>query len=122
MAYDETLAARVRRALPDEGIEEKKMFGGLAFMLGGNMVCGITKDDLMVRVGSDNHDAALERTGARRMDFAGRPMRGMVFVDAAGYTSDTDLNDWVELALAFGTSLPPKQAKAARGRKRRVEK
>ena len=120
MAYNETLAARVREALPDEGIEERKMFGGLAFMLGGNMVCGITRDDFMVRVGPDNHEAALERTGARPMDFAGRPMRGMVFVDAAGYTSDLQLNEWVELALAFGTSLPPKQA--AGGRKRQAKK
>jgi hypothetical protein len=121
MAYNETLAARVRQVLPDEGIEEMKMFGGLAFMLGGNMVCGITKDDLMVRVGPDNHDAALERAGARPMDFAGRPMRGMVFVDPAGYESDTKLNEWVELALAFGASLPPKQAKAS-GRKGRAKR
>jgi hypothetical protein len=122
MAYNETLAMRVRQALPDQRIEEKKMFGGLAFMLGGNMVCGITKDDLMVRVGPDNHEAALERAGARPMDFAGRPMRGMVFVDAVGYTSDSDLNEWVDLALAFGASLPPKQAKPAGGRKRQAKK
>jgi TfoX/Sxy family transcriptional regulator of competence genes len=119
MAYDEKLAARIRELFPADGVEEKKMFGGIAFMLGGNMVCGVTKDDLMVRVGPDKHEAALDREGARPMDFAGRPMRGMVFVRPAGYASDADLRDWLDLALAFATTLPPKQAKAATSRRSR---
>jgi TfoX/Sxy family transcriptional regulator of competence genes len=119
MAYDENLASRIRQVFPAEGVEEKKMFGGIAFMLGGNMVCGVIRDDLMVRVGPDNEEAALDRTGARPMDFAGRPMRSMVFVGPAGCASDADLRDWLDLALAFATTLPPKQAKAATRRSRK---
>ncbi|MDP2674691.1 MAG: TfoX/Sxy family protein [Dehalococcoidia bacterium] len=74
MAYDEELAERVRRALAGrKGISEKKMFGGIAFMLGGNMFCGIVKDQLMVRVGPERYDDALSRPHARPMDFTGPP-------------------------------------------------
>ena len=121
MPYNETLASRIREVLPAEGIEEKKMFGGIAFMLGGNMVCGITRDDLMVRVGPENYESALERTGARPMEFTGRPMRGMVFVDRPGYDSENSLRDWLDLAMSYGMSLPPKQAKA-RGTRKRAKK
>jgi hypothetical protein len=118
MAYNETLAQRIREALGSrEGIEEKKMFGGLAFMLGGNMICGVTHDDLMARVGAENHEEALSLRGARPMDFAGRPMKGMVFVGPDRYSSDNDLLDWVDRVLAFGTTLPPKEAKTRAPRK-----
>ena len=110
MAFDEELAGRIRDILADQdGIVEKKMFGGLAFMLWGNMACGVTKDDeLMVRVGPDAYDEALTRPHAREMDFTGRPMRGMVFVGTEGFTEDNDLADWVGQGVAFASSLPRK--------------
>ena len=119
MAYDEVLAGRIRDFLgAGEDLSEKKMFGGIAFMSRGNMLVGITKNDLMVRVGPDRHDDALERTGARPMDFSGRPMRGMVFVEPAGYASDEQLREWLDLALTFGATLPAKEAKKASPRQR----
>ena len=109
MAYDEALAGRVSSALGDEpGVVEKKMFGGVAFTLSGNMACGIVGDELMVRVGPDNYDDALSRPYARPMDFTGRPMRGLVFVGRPGFQSDPDLAAWVEYGASFARSLPPK--------------
>lgn len=109
MAYDEVVAHRIRAALAAQsGVTEKKMFGGLAFMVSGHMCCGIGKGDLMVRVGPDRYEEALAQPHAREMDFTGRPMKGMVYVDAAGYERDEDLQAWVDRGLAFVTSLPPK--------------
>jgi len=109
MAYDEALSGRVSSALGDEpGLVEQKMFGGIAFMLSGNMACGIVGDELMVRVGPDNYDDALSRPHARPMDFTGRPMRGLVFVGRAGFESGPDLAAWVEYGASFARSLPPK--------------
>jgi TfoX/Sxy family transcriptional regulator of competence genes len=85
MAYDVDLAARIRAVLPTgEPITERQMFGGLAFMLGGHMFCGVVKNSLMVRLGPESADRALERPHVRPMDFTGRPMTGMVFVEPAG--------------------------------------
>ena len=111
MAYNEELAERIRLALSTLPFEEKKMFGGVCFMLGGNMVCGITKDDFMARVGPEAHEAALERQGARPMEFTGRPMKGMVFVGPEGYESDDGLRGWIDASLEFATTLPPKVSK-----------
>jgi len=109
MAYDETLAQRVRAALADQpALDEKKMFGGLTFMLHGNMCCGIIHDDLMVRVGPDQHAAALARPHARELDFTGRSMRGMVVVDAAGLQTEQELAEWVQRGVAFASTLPAK--------------
>jgi TfoX/Sxy family transcriptional regulator of competence genes len=109
MAFDETVAARVREALNSiDGVTEKKMFGGLAFLLQGHMVCGVMRDELMVRVGPAAYDEALARPHARAMDFTGRPMRGMVFVAAAGFTTDTDLEAWVDLGVRHAATLPAK--------------
>ena len=109
MAYDESLAARIRSAFEGQpGVAEKKMFGGVAFMVGGNMACGVTSDELMVRVGPDNYEDALSRPHARPMDFTGRPMRGMVYVARPGVESDQDLAAWVESGASFARSLPPK--------------
>ncbi|MCH7809270.1 MAG: TfoX/Sxy family protein [Chloroflexi bacterium] len=109
MAYDEALAARVRSALRSEpGVMEKKMFGGVSFMVGGNMACGVTGDELMVRVGPDNYEDALSRPHARPMDFTGRPMRGMIYVARPGFESDQDLAAWVESGASFARGLPPK--------------
>ncbi len=109
MAYDETLAQRMREVLADEpGVVEKKMFGGLAFMVRGNMCCGIVKDELMLRVGKDLFDEAMARPHSRVMDFTHRPMPGMVYVEKPGFASDGDLKDWIDLSLRFVNTLPPK--------------
>jgi TfoX/Sxy family transcriptional regulator of competence genes len=108
VAYDEELADRVRVVLADEpGLTERKMFGGLAFMIGGNMACGIVKDELMLRLGAEGADAALEEPHVRQMDFTGRPMTGMVYVERPGL-DDAGLRRWVEQAAGFARSLPPK--------------
>ena len=105
-----SLADRLRAGLADRtDLTEKKMFGGLCFLLGGNMCCGITgQGQLMLRVGPDAYEAALTRPHAREMDFTGRAMRGMVYVDTAGIESDAQLRDWLALAVDFAGSLPPK--------------
>lgn len=110
MAYSETLAERVREALVPRGdaVAEIKMFGGLCFTLQGNMCVGIVGDDLMVRVGPDGYDEALTRPHVREMDFTGKPMRGLVYVDPSGVTEDDDLESWVRRGVSFASSLPPK--------------
>jgi TfoX/Sxy family transcriptional regulator of competence genes len=109
VAYDETLALRIRAVLGNQpGISERKMFGGIAFMLNGNMACGIVKDELMVHVGAANHEEALARPHARPMDFTNRPMKGMVYVGKPGFASDDDLKSWIGLGLNYAGSLPPK--------------
>ena len=109
MAYDEQLAERIRVALSGrEGVRERKMFGGIAFMVGGNMAAGVIRDDLMVRVGPDSHDDALAQPHVREMDFAGRPMKGMIYVSADGVASDSELDRWVTAGAEFAASLPPK--------------
>jgi hypothetical protein len=109
MAYDETLAERVRAALKGQrGLSEKKMFGGLAFMLSRHMACGLVKDELMVRVGPEGYSAALEQPHARTMDFTGRVSKGMVFVAPAGLRADDDLRAWVQRGVSFVRTLPPK--------------
>ncbi len=109
MPYDDVLAARIRSAFEGKpGVTERKMFGGLAFMVSGNMACGVTGDEIMVRVGPDNHEDALSRPHARPMDFTGRPMRGMVYVARPGFESDQDLAAWVESGASFARGLPPK--------------
>ena len=109
MAYSETLAQRVRAILLEQGeIREQKMFGGLTFMLRGNMCCGILGDALMVRVGPEQVAAALAHPHARRADFTGRPMKGMVMVAPAGVATDEDLADWEGKGVAFAASLSAK--------------
>ena len=109
MPYDDGLAQRIREALEDRSdVSEKEMFGGLAFLLGGNMCVGVVKDELMVRVGRDARDNALKQPHAREMDFTGRPMRGFVYVGLKGFESDVDLNGWVERGVRFASSLPAK--------------
>jgi TfoX/Sxy family transcriptional regulator of competence genes len=108
VAYDEELADRVRAVLAGEqGLTERKMFGGLAFMIGGNMACGVVKGELMLRLGAEGADAALDEAHVREMDFTGRPMTGMVYVERAGL-DDAGLHRWVEQAAAFARSLPAK--------------
>ncbi|WP_028059358.1 TfoX/Sxy family protein [Candidatus Solirubrobacter pratensis] len=109
MAYDEALAGRVRDRLAGEsGVEEKRMFGGLAFLLGGSMSVGVRGADLMVRVGSDGADDALARPHARRSYMGEREMKGWILVAPEGLESDEALGHWVRRGLAHARSLPPK--------------
>jgi hypothetical protein len=109
VAFDEGLAERVRALVADDAdTRERKMFGGLCFLCGGNMACGVVGDELMVRVGPDAWSAALSDPYAREMDFTGRSMKGMVFVGAGGVAEDADLAMWVERGTIFARSLPPK--------------
>ncbi len=109
MAYDEELVERIRGVLaPRTDVSERKMFGGLSFMVGGNMACGVAETSLMVRVGPKAYDDALAQPHARLMDFTGRPMKGMVFVDEAGYRDDADLARWVQRGVDFAAFLPAK--------------
>ena len=109
MPYDEQLADRVRNVLiQHEGLAEKKMFGGLTFMLRGNMCCGVVNDDLVVRVGAEQYEEVLAQPHARPMDFTGRPLKGMVYVGLGGYQSDAALTKWVKRGVDFAQSLPPK--------------
>ena len=109
MAYCEEQADRIRKALRDvEGITERRMFGGLSFILRGNMCCGIANIELVVRVGPDGYEDALEQPHARVMDFTGRPLRGMVYVAPAGYETDEALAEWTRRGVEYARSLPPK--------------
>ena len=110
MAYDEVLAERIRDVLgPRDGVVEKKMFGGLAFLLHGNMCCGVTGDELMVRVEPDRTAELLDEPHTRPFDMTGRPMKGWLVVGSAGVGDDEALERWVELGVAFASSLPAKK-------------
>ncbi len=109
MAYDEALASRVRETLGENPeINERKMFGGIAFMLSGNMAVGVSKDDLMVRIDPDDQDEALAQSGVRVFDMTGRPMKGWILVAPEATEDDDALLRWVEAGLDFAGSLPPK--------------
>jgi hypothetical protein len=107
MAYDESLAARIRSRIGEHpALTEKQMFGGIAFLIEGNMAVGVNGPDLMVRVGKDAHDEAVARPGARTMDFTGRPMAGWITVEPVGVADDDDLTAWIEQGVSFAESLP----------------
>lgn len=109
MAHDEGVAERIRKTLADRrGVKEKKMFGGLAFMLGGHLCCGVIGERLMARVGPERYALALKQPHAHPMDFTGKPLTGFVYVDPAGFESDERLRYWVTLCESFVASLPPK--------------
>lgn len=109
MAYDEGLAQRVRELLENEpDFQEKKMFGGLCFLIQGNMACGIIKDDLIIRVGTERYEDALKRSHARKFDITGKPLTGWVMVSWEGHEADEDLSTWIEQGVCYARSLPPK--------------
>ena len=109
MAYDTVLAQRIKAIILDEpGFTEKVMFGGIGFMLNGNMACGVNKDDLIVRVGPLAYDNALQQLYTREFDFTGKPMTGWVMVSPEGTVSDEDLQRWIKKGVAFAASLPKK--------------
>jgi TfoX/Sxy family transcriptional regulator of competence genes len=113
MAYDAKLADRIRRVLAERtDVSERKMFGGLCFMVGEHMSVGIVGSDLMVRVGPDQWETCLAKPHATVMDFTGRPMKGFVYVDGPGISTAAKLRTWVDRGVAYADSLPPKKKKA----------
>jgi TfoX/Sxy family transcriptional regulator of competence genes len=109
MGYDESVADRVRKALAGvDGVSEKKMFGGIAFMVRGNMCCGVIRDKLMVRVGPEAYGSMLEKPHVHEMDFTGRPLTGFLYVEAQGFGSSKELKYWVRMATGYALSLPAK--------------
>jgi TfoX/Sxy family transcriptional regulator of competence genes len=115
MAYNEILAQRIREALPAPSkVEEKKMMGGLTFMVNGKMCVGILRDDLMARLDPEVYETALTKKGCREMDFTGKPMKGFVFISPEGTKRKADLDYWIGLALDFN-----KRAKASKKRKKK---
>lgn len=112
MAYDKGLAQRIREQFANcQNITEKEMFGGLCFMVSDHMCVGIVKDTLMARVGPQNYVKSLRREHVREMDFTGKPLKGMVYVAPEGVESDEDLKEWINLCMAFVSTLPPKKPK-----------
>ena len=104
MAYSEQLAERIRKAFAKtHRVEEKKMMGGLTFMVNGKMCVGILKDELMARIDPTVYEMALQKTGCREMNFTGRPMKGFVFINPKGTSTKKNLDYWVELALDFNS-------------------
>lgn len=113
MAFDAGLAQRVRRVLGSRpGITERRMFGGLAFLVDGKMFVGIQDAVLMARVGAERHHDALAMPHVREMDFTGRPMTGYVYIDPPAITADADLAAWVGWCADHVARLPPKKPKA----------
>lgn len=111
MAYDEGVAQRIREVLDEleaPGLVEKKMFGGIAFMVQGNLACGVLKDELIVRVGPARYQEVIIRPHTRPFDITGKPMQGWLMVAADGYEADEALVDWVQRGVGFALSLPPK--------------
>ncbi len=112
-----TLDERLRSLLAKHAAIDKRMFGGTCFLIDGNMLIGTLKDGLIVRVGKAAHAAALTRPGARTFDMTGRPMEGFITVAGNSVASNKALQGWVDLALAFVATLPPKPAKPVRKKK-----
>jgi hypothetical protein len=109
VAYDEELADRVREVLaPRDGLTEREMFGGIGFMVAGNMACGVHGEDLIVRLDADEFERALSEEHVRRFDLTGRPMRGWIFVGPEAIASGEELAGWVDAGADFAASLPPK--------------
>ena len=111
MAYDLGLADRIRSIVERRGVfVEKEMFGGLAFMVNGHMCCGVVKNDLVLRLSTEQAAASLHQPHTRPMDFSGKPMKSMIYVGPLGTDSDQSLEMWVESAFSFALSLPAKNS------------
>lgn len=112
MPFDEVLANRVRKILAKiDGVSEKKMFGGLCFLVNGNMALGLVNDDLMIRVGPESYEQMLAQPNVRIMDFTGKPLKGFLYVGVKGTGSDKDLKKWVSKGIEFAMRLPAKDKK-----------
>lgn len=115
MAYDEGLAERLQDYFEGRSdVEIRKMFGGLCFMVSNHMCCGIVGDTLMARVGPNRYEECLKKKHAREMDFTGKAMKGMVYVDPEGFESDAGLEHWVGICESYVQSLPPKKRKKSK--------
>jgi len=108
MAYNLKLAERIRSELDGIPVIEKKMFGGVGFLLNGNLACGVHKDDMIVRVDPEKNSALLKKPHTRPFDMTGRPMKGWLLVEADGCKTAKQLGAWVKEAVAFALTLPPK--------------
>jgi TfoX/Sxy family transcriptional regulator of competence genes len=109
VAFDEDVAQRVRDVLSARAdVSERKMFGGIAFMVGGNMACGVLGEDLIVRLDKEESEKALGEDGVRPFDFTGKAMKGIVYVSPERTSDDAGLAEWVEAGADYATSLPPK--------------
>ena len=108
MAYDLKLAERIRSQLDGIPVVEKKMFGGIGFLLNGNMACGVNKDNLIVRIDPEKQAALLKKSHAKPFDLTGKPMKGWLLIEAAGVKTERQLNSWVKEGVEFASSLPPK--------------
>jgi len=108
MAYDEKLAERIRSQLNDTPFVEKKMFGGIGFLLNGNMACGVNKDNLIVRVNPEKQDTLLKKSHTKPFDLTGKPMKGWMLVEADGVKTEKQLSVWVKEGVQFASTLPPK--------------
>ena len=108
MAYDLKLAERIRSELNGMPFVEKKMFGGVGLLLNGNLACGVNKDNLIVRVDPEKHNALLKKSHVKPFDLTGKPMKGWLIVEAAGVKTDKQLSAWVKEGVEFALTLPPK--------------
>ena len=110
MPYNTALEDKIEAIVPQwEGLEKKKMFGGIGFLVNGNLACGVNKNDLIVRVGPEKHKEALARAHTRIFNMTGRPMAGWIMVDPEGCASERELNGWIQQGIAFAHSLPAKE-------------
>jgi TfoX/Sxy family transcriptional regulator of competence genes len=117
MAYDEKLAGRIRTLLSKSGeFDERKMFGGIAFMVDGHMVCGVIDRTMMLRVGAEAYEASLRRPHTRMMDFTGRPLKGYIYVDPPGLKTTPALSAWLKRGVAFVQDLNLARSRPARRR------
>ena len=113
MAYNEAMAERIRKLLARrKGLAERKMFGGIAFMLNGNMCCGVVDDRIVLRLGKDGSDAALKEPHIEIMDFTGRPIRSMVYLGPGACAREVELKQWLDRSVKFTSSLPKKEVSA----------
>ena len=108
MAYDLQLAERIRSHLEGVPFVEKKMFGGVGFLLNGNMACGVNKDNLIVRINPEKQETLLKKPHAKPFDLTGKPMKGWLIVEADGFKTDKQLRAWVKEGVKFASALPPK--------------
>ena len=109
VTFNERTANQIRRVICNTpGLSERSLFSGVAFMLQGNMCCGVIEDNLVVRVGMETYDATLREPYTRPMDFTGRPLPGFVYVERAGFASEASLREWIDRGVRFVRTLPPK--------------
>jgi TfoX/Sxy family transcriptional regulator of competence genes len=109
MAFSEALAERIRQRLARrKNVEEKKMFGGIGFLLNGNLLVGVWKDSLIVRLGPGEGEEALKEPHAKEFDITGRPMKGWVLVELKGVQHDDQLKGWIQRAVTFVRTFPAK--------------